>query len=42
MGGEALVLAKIIYPSKVECWGQEAGMGGLGIRAVEGYRGLSG
>jgi hypothetical protein len=42
MGGEALGLAKIICPSTGECQGQEAGVGGLGSRAGEGYRGLSG
>jgi hypothetical protein len=30
MGGEALVLAKIICPSTRERQGQEAGVGGLG------------
>ena len=39
--GEALDLAKIIFPSKGECQGQEAGVGGLGSREVGGYRGLS-
>jgi hypothetical protein len=42
MGGEAIGLAKIICPSTEECQGQEAGVGGLGSRAGEGYRGLSG
>jgi hypothetical protein len=28
MGGEALVLGKIICPSTGECQGQEAGVGG--------------
>jgi hypothetical protein len=41
VGGEALGLAKIIYPSIGECQGQEAGVGGLGSRAGGGYRGLS-
>ena len=40
MGGEALGLAKIICPSTGECWGQEAGLGGLGSRPWGGYRGL--
>jgi hypothetical protein len=34
MGGEALGLAKILCPSIAECQGQEAGVGGLGSRAV--------
>jgi hypothetical protein len=42
MGGEALGLVKIICPCTGECQGQEAGVGGLGSRAGEGYRGLSG
>ena len=33
MGGEALGLAKIIYPSTGEGQGQEAGVGRLGSRA---------
>ena len=41
MGGEALGLAKVICPSRGECQGQEAGVGGLGSRAGRGYRGLS-
>jgi hypothetical protein len=41
MGGETLGLMKIICPSTGECQGQEAGVGGLGSRAVEGSRGLS-
>ena len=41
MGGEALGLVKIICPSTGECQGQEAGVGGLGSRAGEIYRGLS-
>jgi hypothetical protein len=41
MGGEALGLAKIVYSSTGEWQGQKAGMGGLGSRAGEGYRGLS-
>jgi hypothetical protein len=32
MGGEALVLAKIICPCIGECQGQDAGVGGLGSR----------
>jgi hypothetical protein len=40
MGGEALGLVKIICPSKGECQGQEAGMGGLRSRVREGYRGV--
>ena len=42
MGGEPLVLVKIICPSTGECQGQEAGVGGLGSGVVRGYRGLSG
>jgi hypothetical protein len=42
MRGEALVLAKIIYPSTEEYQGQEAGVGGLESRAGGRYRGLSG
>jgi hypothetical protein len=39
MGGEALVLAKILCPS----WQSlKDGVGGLGSRAAGGYRGLSG
>jgi hypothetical protein len=38
----ALGLAKIICPSTRECQGQEAGVGRLGSRVEEGYRGLSG
>ena len=41
MRGEALGLGKIICPSREECQGQEAGVGGLGSRAGRGYRGLS-
>jgi hypothetical protein len=41
MGGEALGLAKIIYPSIRECQGQKVGVGGLGSRAGGGYTGLS-
>ena len=41
MGGEALVLVKIICPSTGECQGQEMGVGGLGSRVGGGYRGLS-
>ena len=40
MGGEALGLVKITCPSTEECQGQEAGVGGLQSRAVEGYRRL--
>jgi hypothetical protein len=42
MGGEVLGLAKIICPSTGEFQGEEAGVGGLGSRAGEGNRGLSG
>jgi hypothetical protein len=42
MGGEALVLVKIICPSTEEYQGQELGVGGLGSRVGGGYRGLSG
>jgi hypothetical protein len=35
MGGEALDLAKIIYPSIGDCQGQELGVGGLGSRVRE-------
>jgi hypothetical protein len=42
MGGEALGLVKIIYPSTGECQGQKTGMGRLGSRAGGGYRGLLG
>ena len=42
MGGEALGLVKILCPSTGECQGQEVGVSGLGSRAREGYRGLSG
>jgi hypothetical protein len=42
MGREALGLVKIICPSTGECQGQEAGVGGLGSRVGEGYRGLWG
>ena len=41
MGGGALGLAEIIYPSTGECQDQEAGVCGLGSRAGERYRGLS-
>jgi hypothetical protein len=41
-GGEALGLAKIIFPSTEECQGQEAGVGRLGTRTGGVYRGLSG
>jgi hypothetical protein len=33
MGGEALGLGKIIYPSTGKCQGKEAGVGGLGSGA---------
>jgi hypothetical protein len=36
VGGEALVLAKIICPSTGECQGQEAGVGGLGSTGLWG------
>ena len=39
--GEALDLVKIICPSRGECQGLEAGVGGLGSRVGQGYRGLS-
>jgi hypothetical protein len=42
MGGEALGLAKIICLNIGECQRQEEGVGGLGSRVTEGYRGLSG
>jgi hypothetical protein len=42
LGGEALGLAKIICPNTGECQDQEVGMGGLGSRAREGYKGLLG
>jgi hypothetical protein len=35
MGGEAFGLAKILFSSIGECWGQEAGVGGLGSRRRE-------
>ena len=35
-------LAKIICPSTGECQSQEAGVGGFGSWAEEGYRGLWG
>jgi hypothetical protein len=35
MEGEALGLAKIIFPSTGECQGQEGGVGGLGSRVGE-------
>jgi hypothetical protein len=41
MGGEALGLVKIICSSTGECWGQEAGVDGLGSRVGRGYRELS-
>jgi hypothetical protein len=40
MGRETLGLAKIICPSTGEYQSQEAGVGGLGSRVGEGYRGL--
>jgi hypothetical protein len=40
MGGEALGLLKIIFPSTGECQGQEAGVSGLESRVGEEYRGL--
>jgi hypothetical protein len=42
MAGEALGIAKIIYPSTGECQDQEAGVGGLGSRVGGGYRGFGG
>jgi hypothetical protein len=42
MRREALGLSKIICPSTGECQGQEVGVGGLGSRGGEGYRGLLG
>jgi hypothetical protein len=42
MGGEALGLWKIIYPSIGQCQGQEVGVAELGSRVGGGYRGLSG
>ena len=41
MGGETLGLVKIICPNIGEGQGQEMGVGGLGSRAGEGYRGHS-
>jgi hypothetical protein len=41
MGREAIGFMKIICPSTGECQGQEAGVGGLGSRVREVYRGLS-
>jgi hypothetical protein len=40
MGGEAFGLAKIICPSTGEYQGQKVGVGELGRRAEEVYRGL--
>jgi hypothetical protein len=40
MGGKALGLEKNICPSTGKCQGQEAGVGGLGSRVGERYRGL--
>ena len=37
-----LGIANFTCPNIGECQGQEVGVGGLGIRAAEGYRGLSG
>jgi hypothetical protein len=42
MEWEALGLEKIICPNTGECQGQEAGVGGFGIKAGGKYRGLSG
>jgi hypothetical protein len=42
MGGEVLGIAKIICPSTGERQDQELGVGGLGSRAMGGYRGLWG
>ena len=42
VGGKSLGLAKIICPIIGEWQGQEAGVGGLGSRAVGGYKGLWG
>jgi hypothetical protein len=39
MGGEALLLEKIICPSTGECQCQELGVGELGCRAGGGYMG---
>jgi hypothetical protein len=41
MGGEALGLVKTICPSRGECQGQEAGVGGLQSRVEGVYCGLS-
>jgi hypothetical protein len=38
MGGEALGLVKVLFPSIGECQGQEAGVGALVSRG-RGYRG---
>jgi hypothetical protein len=40
MEEEALGLEKTIFPSRGECQGHVAGVGGLGGRAGAGYRGL--
>jgi hypothetical protein len=40
VGGDALGLVKTICLSTGECQGQEVGVGGLGSRVGEGYRGL--
>jgi hypothetical protein len=40
MGGEALGLMKIIYPSTGECQGQELGLGELGSRMGKGIGGF--
>jgi hypothetical protein len=42
MGGEALGIAKIIFPNTGEYQGQEAGVGGLGSMVGGEYRGLWG
>jgi hypothetical protein len=39
MGGEAFGIAKIICPSRGECYGHEAGVDGLGSRTGGGYGG---
>jgi hypothetical protein len=40
MGGEVLGLLKIICPSKGECQGQEAGVGGFGSRVGDDIGGF--
>jgi hypothetical protein len=42
MGGKTLGVAKVICLSTWEFQGQKAGVGGLGSRAWEAYRGLLG